>query len=207
MPLVQDAAYAYWFLTDLEFEIGVIGIADYVERREVFEWLMADSGPAALRDPRGAPGHEQEERPLPEAALPEAPDRGPRDRAVGAVVEGADQNEGDEDPFIEFIPGVLRSRWCFTKNDDDSYPSVPHGHLNVKTNAWPKLNPYTGRAFSAKDVENAALRLQKQEMIDLWNDRGFRTHALETIAWYKESHPYYEFPVRNPFKLPRWRRR
>jgi hypothetical protein len=202
MPLVKEVAYVYWFLTDLEFEIGTIGIADYLERREVFGWLMADADPAALRDPRGAPGHEQEERPPPEAA-----EREPRDRAVGAVGEGAGQNDGADEPFIEFIPGVLRNRWCFTKNDDDSYPSVPHGHLNAKTNPWPKLSPYTGRAFSAKDVENAALRLQKQEMIDLWNDRSFRTHALETIAWYRESHPYYVFPVRNPLRLPRWRRK
>jgi hypothetical protein len=199
MPLVKDATCAYWFLTNLEFEIGIIGIADYVERQEVFRWLVADAGTAALRDPRSAPGHDQEERPL-----PEAPDRGPRDWEVGAVVEGANQNACNEDQFIQFIPRVLQHRWCFTKNDDDSYPSVPHGHFHDKTNAWPKLNPYTGRAFSAKNVENDALRLQKKEMINLWNDRGFRIHALETIAWYKESHPYYEFPVRNPFRLPRW---
>jgi hypothetical protein len=188
-----EARYAYWFLTDWEFDFSLIGISEYIEREEVFAWLVDDEAINAA-DPRGEAQAEEQERRIE-----------PRNESDQGEI-GKTPPEA-ENPLLEFIPTGLSNRWCFTKDDPDFYPSVPHGHLNQKTNAWPKLNPYTGRAFSTKDIEATAYRLQKREMIQLWNDSKFRQHALETIVWYEATFPYYKFPVRNPCRLPHWRRR
>lgn len=199
MSLVKDAARVFWFLTDWEFRVGIIGIADWVEREQVFEWLL-DNEATQNADPRGAVGREREERRLPQESPPE-------EESTQEPSGPAQGHNEEENPPLQFIPAGLPHRWLFTKDDPDFYPSVPHGHLNNKTNSWPKLNPYTGRAFSSKDVEDSTYRLQKRDMIELWNDAKFRRHALETITWYRERFPYYRFPVRNPLKLPRWKRR
>lgn len=193
IQLSVDATYVYWFLTDWEFDFGIIGISEYIEREEVFAWLVEDEA-VSDGDPRGEAHVEEQER---RAELGDESGQ----REVGKAPQET------EDPLLEFTPTGLSKRWCFTKDDTDFYPSVPHGHLNHKTNAWPKLNPYTGRAFSAKNVESTTYRLQKREMIQLWNDSKFRQHALETIVWYKATFPYYNFHVKSPFRLPHWQRR
>lgn len=199
MHLEEEAKIVFWFITDVEYSIGVASLADLHEREEVFEWL--DPGAGGRRpDPRGQKHSADESQRPNEPDEPQAP---PPPESSADSVSG----DREEDEPLQLLPLGLRNRWCFTKNDVDFYPSVPHGHLNDKTNPWPKLSPYTGRAYSAKDHEDTKLRLSRQEMITLWNNKQFRRHALETIAWYSETFPQYHFPVANPRRLPRWRRR
>lgn len=198
MHLEREASIVFWFISDVEYSLGVISLADIQDRAEVYAWLLDPGAGGASVDPRDgeSPGESNESPPQDEStetATPAIPSSGTGGKA--------------EDPPLQFLPAGLRSRWCFTKNDADFYPSVPHGHLNDKNNSWPKLNPYTGRAYAAKEKEKSSLRLTRDEMISLWNNQHFRKHALETIAWYSETYPRYHFPVPKPFHLPKWRRR
>ena len=195
--LLEDAVYTYCFLTEWEFDVGIIGISEYEERADVLDWLINYPHRATSTDPRGE-AETNEDSSFPIEPLPEG--------NTGQGDNNQRRPDEEENPSRELIPIGLRQRWAFTKNDADCYPSVPHGHLNEKTNAWPKLNPYTGQAFSKKDSEDMYYRLKKQEMIILWNDDKFRLHALETIAWYSTINPCYRFPVSNPLRLPRKRR-
>jgi len=200
--LNDDAIAVFGFLTRIEYGLGAIGLADYQERTEILHWL-SDSDLRFL-DPRGSspPGaYRQGAEPSENSEAESAPDI---EASTHQETTGATLRPPEESVF-QFTPAGLKHRWVFTKNDDDFYPSVPHGHLNDKTNPWPKLNPYTGRAFSAKDQESLRHRLQKSDLQVLWNNSQFRSHALLTIAWYSEAHPYYRFPVDRPFKLPRKR--
>ncbi|WP_148282183.1 hypothetical protein [Corallococcus coralloides] len=208
--LTDEGADTFWFLTNWEFDYGLIGLHEYEERYEVLHWLLGNEpsdGGQAGNDPRGnlertadsLRSEEQSENAKPHAA---------HEEATGAESQktGSGSPSPDENLPLQLIPPELRNRWCFTKNDADSYPSVPHGHLNDKTNAWPKLNPYLGRAFAAKHREDTRYRLHRSEMIKLWNSPNFRAHALETIVWYQAAHPHHRFLVRNPRRLPRKRR-
>lgn len=192
--LIDDIGHIYWFLSRWEFEFGIIGIAELEERELVFQWIFHQSDGVTNSDPRALA--QTEERTTREESSRNASTGG--QSASGGAVDA-------DDLVLEFIPQGLKNIWVFTKDDADSYPSVPHGHLDSKTRSWPKLNPYTGRAFAAKDVEHQAYRLTQKEMFNLWNDRKFRKHALETIAWYQSQFPYYQFDVPNPRRLPRWR--
>ncbi|WP_408891526.1 hypothetical protein ACJ2CR_18885 [Myxococcus faecalis] len=209
--LTEEGADTFWFLTNWEFDLGLIGLAEYEERYEVLQWLSKrdpNTGGGPSDDPRGD-SKGAADSPRSEERVERSEEEAVRKEAAGAGTQqpSAAAQQSDENPPLQLIPHGLRERWCFTKNDADSYPSVPHGHLNDKNNSWPKLNPYSGRAFAAKDSEDTKYRLQRWEMIRLWNSREFRRHALETIVWYQETYPYYEFPVPTPRRLPRWRRR
>ena len=105
----------------------------------------------------------------------------------------------DEENNLEFLClGV----WVFTKADRDSYPSIPHGHYQNQNRSWPKLNPYTGRVFSAKHQEDKSQRLSKKDMKTIWSDESFKSFCREMIIWYQEQFPYYEFPVHRPMRMP-----
>ncbi len=190
--LTPESRNAYIFMSDWEFGTGIIGLAELYERWKILDWLyLEDKG---MSDPRGA-STEAEEVPR----EPQAPIQ------TGADATGGAKDQQDPSPPMKLIPRGLRHRWSFTLGDDDFYPSVPHGHLNDKTNPWPKLNPYGGRAFAEKDVEDKKLRLLRWEMVLLWNDEGFLGHARKQIEWYHVEHPRYPFPVTHKFRLPRWR--
>ncbi|WP_216712728.1 hypothetical protein [Pseudoalteromonas sp. TB64] len=114
-----------------------------------------------------------------------------------AKVDGSNDNEN----WLEFL---CLGIWVFTKADPDSYPSVPHGHFKNQNNKWPKLNPYTGRIFSAKHQEDKKQLLSKKQMRKIWSDEKFKSFCREMIIWYQEKFSYYEFPVRRPLRMPRW---
>jgi hypothetical protein len=183
-------------LSDLSYQLGLIGIAEYEERCGVAHWLSIDG--QGQPDPRRN-RHEEQNR-------PHEPDE--VRKSEGARSEsGPDSADSIEEPPDNRWPRFLTfNKWMFTVGDRDCYPSVPHGHLNRKTSEWPKLNPYTGRAFSAVHAEDVRNRLSKAEMKTLWNDDDFIEHCRKQVLWYSDFAPEYGFPAARFGKLrfPRW---
>lgn len=181
-------------LSDLSYELGLIGIAEYEERREIAHWLSADGPP----DPRRS-RYEKQERPPESDEVRESEGLHPQ----GGFGSANSIEENSPDRWSRFL---ALKQWMFTVGDRDCYPSVPHGHLHRKTNEWPKLNPYTGRVFSDVHVEDVARRLAKAEMKILWIDGDFVEHCRKQVLWYSDFSPDYEFPGARFGKLrfPRW---
>ena len=113
-------------LSDLSYEHGLIGIAEYKERREVAHWLSVDE--QGQQDPRDS-RHEEPGR-LREFDEERGDNRG----------GSGSGNDPEEDPTDQWPRFLALNKWMFTAGDRDCYPSVPHGHLHRKTNEWPKLN-------------------------------------------------------------------
>ncbi|HIE0523431.1 TPA: hypothetical protein ACXJLS_000014 [Stenotrophomonas maltophilia] len=136
-------------LTDLSYEIGLIGVAEYIERMKTEEWL-SELGDG-VRDPRLNSGEEAQccERKEPVKQQKTGYDARSRDSL---------EEVNDESPYMQFM---ALNTWMFTVGDRDCYPSVPHGHFKRKTNEWPKLNPYVGRVFSAMHTEDVSARLTR----------------------------------------------
>jgi len=183
-------------LSDLSYQLGLIGMAEYEERREVAHWLSVDE--QGQPDPRRN-RHEEQERPHKSDEVPESEGAQPQGGSGSA-------NSTEEDPTDLWPRFLAFNKWMFTVGDRDCYPSVPHGHLRRKTNEWPKLNPYTGRVFSAVHAEDVASRLTKAEMKILWNDSDFVELCRKQVLWYSDFAPAYGFPNARFGKLrfPRW---
>jgi hypothetical protein len=117
-------------LSDLSYEIGLIGLAEYEERLAIADWLFAPDHD--YPDPRVRSGRDGENREERQASSDE----------VGSA-ESSDSFEsgetGDDQDRRHRL--LVLNKWMFTVGDRDCYPSVPHGHLHRKTNRWPKLNP------------------------------------------------------------------
>ena len=180
------------FFADVSFDFGLIGIDEYHERIEVALWLY-DNGEGTREDPR---------RPVTERQASDE-DRGDLDHTLAKYAQGSG-TASDSTEKISILELIALGVWYFTGSDPDSYPSVPHGHYQSANRKWPKLNPYTGRVFSSKHRENSSSRLTKKDMRDLWGDESFRDYCRKHIMRYMEAHTYYSFPVRHPFRLPRW---
>lgn len=182
-------------LTDLSYEIGLIGVAEYVERMEVADWLSEHN--AEMRDPRLGNLEEAPPRHRPEPSK----EHGAGGNTGSGGSQGDDKNDS---PYMQFL---ALNTWMFTVGDHDCYPSVPHGHFQRKTNKWPKLNPYTGRAFIAMHSEDISARLTRTEMRTLWSDEDFVEHCRQQVLWYSDFAPSYAFPSarRGKLRFPRWR--
>ena len=175
-------------ITETCYQLRIIGIDDYIERRKVFRWIGDKTG--TVSDPRLPKNIELEKE------TPEADD-----------IENLNLNKSnlpgqrsDAPDFIHF----LYKKWIFTRSDRDSYPSTPHGHFQNPNLGWPKLNPYTGRAFKEKHQEEVMLRMSKKDMKDLWNDPAFREFCRSYIGWYLEEFPFYRYPTLHPLRFPKW---
>jgi hypothetical protein len=182
-------------LSALSYETGLIGLAEYTERRAVADWLSAARG-GGQPDPRGSRDGERihQEDPEPE----------PTSSKKSSGSDGSSSLEEDDHDHQRFL---AFNRWMFTVGDRDCYPSVPHGHLHKKTNEWPKLNPYTGRVFSDLHEEKVGCRLTKAEMKLLWNDNDFVEYCRKQVLWYSDFAQEYEFPRARfgRLRFPRWR--
>lgn len=172
-------------LAETHYELGLIDINELQERIEVAQWLTCDD--SSISDPR---------TPLVEAEGSEANQNDTTD-----LVKVTIKNTPNDQNWLEFL---FDGKWYFTKSDPDPYPSTPHGHLHSPNKPWPKLNPYTGRAFKEKHQEDSSLRLPKHKMRLLWRDPKFQSFCRDHIIWYIEEHPHHSFPVRYPLRLPRW---
>jgi hypothetical protein len=122
--------------------------------------------------------------------------------------EGVDRNVHGQpsDPVAAERIEFLFQGWVFTKADPDPYPSTPHGHWKNQNQKWPKLNPYSGRAFLTKHQEDVGKRLSKVQMKLLWSDEKFKDFCRAHIVWYRESFPFHDFGRSNKLllKFPKW---
>jgi hypothetical protein len=178
------------FLNEVSYDISLIGLAELRERRAVLRWLNDQNN--GFRDPREESGETSESR---EASDFERPN-------VTSQAEGTKI----DDPADRWTHLVVLTHWVFTVGDADCYPSVPHGHLQKKTNPWPKLNPYTGRVFSSMHTEDKSRRLTRSEMQIIWNDEKFLELCYKQIEWYSEFAPDYQYVKAKygKFVFPRW---
>lgn len=181
-------------LAEIHYDFGLIGHDEYRERIRVALWL-ADAQSGSEFDPRTDSDEE-----IPENNEYES-EHNDKQGTVITRTDGGQPTQKDNDNWIEL---VCFGTWVFTKADPDSYPSVPHGHYKNQNAKWPKLNPYTGRAFSSKHQEDTSRRLSKKQMKEIWIDPSFKSFCREMIVWYREKFPYYEFPVHRPLRMPRW---
>jgi hypothetical protein len=184
--LITLAEFHYWS--------GLIGVDEFLERVDIAHWLAELNEVSLEDDPRR--GADDEYLPNEQVNTEERvrPDAEKRTSTSGSPEE-------HHEPSIEFL---FLDIWVFTKADPDSYPSVPHGHFQIRNRRWPKLNPYTGRVFSSKYQEDRSKRLTKREMQQLWSDDKFKSFCREMVVWYHERFPYFNFPVRHPLRMPRW---
>ena len=172
-------------LADVSFQLGLIGIDEFHERLDVAHWLADDN--IGIADPR-----------LPESIEDEVK----RETTASEIsLISIIKQSPDSTDWIEFL---FENKWYFTKSDPDPFPSTPHGHLDNPNQVWPKLSPYTGRVFKAKNQEDTSMRLSKPQMKKLWNDQKFRSFCREHIVWFMEEYPHHVFPVGNPLRFPHW---
>lgn len=184
-------------LSDLSYEMGLIGLAEYEERRAIAHWLSpAGKGQP---DPRIAQQGDEKYQAEPEGGIATSKDTS----QGGSSTSSGDEGES-KDRWVEFL---VLNKWMFTVGDQDNYPSVPHGHLYKKTNEWPKLNPYTGRVFLNMHAENVGLRLTKSDMQLIWNDHNFVEHCRKQVLWFGDFAPNYGFPKARfgRLRFPKWR--
>lgn len=179
-------------LSDISLMAGLIGCFEYIERHQIADWLE-DPG-YRIPDPR-ATSHENHGS-LSEGSYEEHGSEKVKLNATG-------EPGTDVPPWLELL---MMNQWMFTIGDADCYPSVPHGHYKSKVREWPKLNPYTGRVFFDIHKEDSSKRLNKNDMITLWNDSRFIEHCRKQVHWYSNFAPGYEFPNARRGKLvfPTW---
>lgn len=178
-------------LAKIHYGLGLIGQDEYIERARVARWLSAE-----LQG--GDPRSESQEEEIND-------NREMYDTESEAVAikdsSGKSTLTDNEDNHLELL---CLNIWVFTKSDPDTYPSVPHGHYRNKNNAWPKLNPYTGRVFSSKHHEDRAKRLSKKDLKLMWSNEKFKSFCREVIIWHLEQFPHYRFRVQHPLRFPRY---
>lgn len=190
-------------LSELSYQLGIIGLIEYQERIEIYRWLKDNSNSVA--DPRNASGEyyaSSEEEREDHRDEWDGSSRMKDSQLSHTGARGAQTIE-DEDDSIHFL---AFNKWLFTVGDTDCFPSVPHAHYQRKTNPWPKLNPYTGVVYSSMKAEDVSSRLTKKEMKSLWNDSKFIEECRKQIIWYSAFAPHYSFPNARFGRhiLPRW---
>lgn len=177
-----------FLLAEIHLTLGLIDLTEFEERLKVAGWLASEG--SEVPDPR-------------EPKLPDAFEISAETTSVKSESTARDgPSSGFDAP--DWLELVVLKKWYFTRSDPDPYPSTPHGHLQSASRAWPKLNPYTGRAFKAKYQEDRARRLSKSEMQVIWADQAFRDFCRSHIVWYMEEHPHHKFGVRHPLRFPWW---
>lgn len=88
------------------------------------------------------------------------------------------------------------SKWHFIIGDADYFPSIPHGHSVKNRNI--KLDSYLGYFYNVSNKGTkvfVAGRENRQYIIDLWNDKSFRSFARDHINWYLITFPNYKWRV------------
>lgn len=70
----------------------------------------------------------------------------------------------DKNIHMKFFVKLNGKIWTFHKNDEDPWPSIPHGHCGVE-----KLNPFTGKIYDVRTRECIG-RVKKQALRKLQKD-------------------------------------
>lgn len=179
-------------LAEIHHDFGFIGFDEFNERIHISLWLSDE-----LKEYTDDPRVDSEDSLLSDE-INESEENDLNNSVLAKITDNTTQKQNNEN-WLEFLCLGL---WVFTKSDPDSYPSVPHGHFKSQNNKWPKLNPYTGRVFTSKHQEDRQQRLTKEQMKTIWSDEKFKSFCREMIIWYQEKFPYYDFPVRRPYRMP-----
>lgn len=175
MNIKTSAQNSFLFITDLQYRYGIIGINEYEERLESFHTLLSDTNEdnEVNKDYLDVNGNNSYE-----------------------ITDESDEN------IIHLVPLGLSDRWVFTIGDPDPFPSIPHGHLNSKNQAWPKLNPYTGWVYSTKS--QTTKRLTKRDMRILWSNEKFRQLCYDHVSWFICTNPDFELGIIHKLRFPKW---
>ncbi|MBU6502693.1 MAG: hypothetical protein KGQ35_07495, partial [Burkholderiales bacterium] len=164
-------------LNDLSYAAGLIGLVELEERNQIASWVFSrdHSRIHERTDPRGVLDREPEEQ----VRIEEAEVFQPLEKNGRVLGSSVNDPAAQEPASTQFL--VLK-RWYFTLGDADCSPSIPHGHENAKTQKWPKLNPYTGKVFTATHQEDAPRRLSRLDMQMLWRDDAFVDHCQQQVS-------------------------
>lgn len=116
-------------LSDLSYQLGIIGLIEYQERLEIYRWLKDNSNSVA--DPRNAPGEEyasSEEGRMDHGDERNVSNRMEDPQLSHTGTRGGQKIEGEDD----LMHILVFNKWLFTVGDTDCFPSVPHAHYQRK---------------------------------------------------------------------------
>lgn len=112
-------------------------------------------------------------------------------------------------PVLELVvsksKGGLERSWKFHKGDADPYPSIPHGHEEVKGKI--KLDAYRGWVYGESGKRYG--RESRRAIVKLWNNGKFRSFSLEALQHALAVDPLLarrlrdERGILDPLRLPR----
>lgn len=183
-------------MSDLSYMMGIIGWAEYRERRLVAEWLSNDDEESVdPREPSAEPNGDINDE-----------NNENNSRAENGSANSVNGVSGSDDNQPRWPKFLLLNRWHFTLGDVDCVPSVPHGHENSKTQSWPKLNPYTGKVYISVESEDTSRRLNRSDLKKIWTNKKFLEECRKQLVWYAENFKSYGFPHarRGWDRLPKW---
>ncbi|OYQ74449.1 hypothetical protein [Wohlfahrtiimonas sp. G9077] len=167
-------------LAEIHYDLGLIGHDEYSERLSIALWL---SGKYDDNDPRQSPTEK------------------PQNQEFVSLL-GESRMLRATDTQQSFLCVGL---WLFTRDEANSYPSVPFGYYKNPKQPWPKLDPYTGRVYVSKYQESAKHRLSKADLKKLWQDEKIKSFCREMTIWYQEQFRSLSFPVRNHMRAHKYR--
>jgi len=206
----KEATLTYLTLTEVSFDNYLISEADYYERLHLLKQFCDQNDADTIAN------IEMHISNLDEWYRFDKRDEHHYDDNNDTNVRDVDEKKGkadnssntefqgdDFDPLLHFISATTGkiSKWEFHKADSDFFPSIPHGHAII--NHKIKLDAYRGYIYKNNKQTD---RETRQFIIDLWNDNKFRDAARETIIYYLNTFPHYNWRVSNPLRIPRRRR-
>lgn len=202
--LTHEAARDFYSLTIVSYSIGLIGRAQTMARLAVLRSLCqpSEGDYECVDDLLQSEKWEEDE------ALIDDDEHAPAPKSKIVQPRRANRKSGKaqddiRDPYLQFWPDPKTKlhAWEFHPQDDDFFPSIPHGHYFGKNQ--PKLDPYEGYIYEKTKQEK---RVSRKLIIGLWNDSAFRDISRQAIMYYMTHHPTYNgWRVPNPLKLPRRR--
>lgn len=206
----KEATLTYLTLTEVSFDNHLISEGDYYERLYLLKQFCDPNDTDTIANIEihisdFGEWHKFDE--ITEYYADESNDTNVRheDEKEGKASNSSNiEFQGDDfDPLLHFISATSGkiSKWEFHKTDSDFFPSIPHGHAIINNKI--KLDAYRGYIYNNNFQTD---REKRQFIIDLWNDSKFRDSARETIIYYLNTFPHYNWRVLNPLRIPRRRR-
>lgn len=203
MVFLNDAAAtAYFFITRDSINLGFINIFEFYSRMAcLFSMLPQNSDFREIISGllEEAPAYwKKGEYLTDENNTQENTDEIEEKRAELKFCEPDDPNHLC---FMTKTKGILGDVWKFRINDDDFFPSIPHGHLKGKNNV--KLDSYRGFTYDTLNKNRALNRETRNYIINLWNEDKFRAFAIRAIDYYSSNYPGFNWRVLKWRKLPK----
>jgi hypothetical protein len=202
MRLTIAGAQMYLATSQVSLAWGVLSWGEYLLRLR----FVRDSGEPGTTEVRVATDTLQEHDFDGEDDWPcdEPTPSSPQDGQGKSELSISDGRRPFEPPILAFIAAGSTGlhQWRFHQGDPDPFPSVPHGHS--QSDARKKLHAYRGWIHRE---DRQIGREPRWKIIALWNDEKFRSFASAAIHYYVVAFPRHPWPVPDPRRLPRRRRR